>query len=73
MSSIPRERAETASSTQAAAESTPIAASEASQSTFAPVVNKVTSASPMLRWVLIAAVAVSVLAIVAYLFLLGGG
>jgi type II secretory pathway pseudopilin PulG len=72
MSSIPRERSETTQAAQLAPESAQPVAPETNQSTFSPVVNKVASASPVLRWVLIGAVAVSVLAIVAYLFLLGG-
>ncbi len=72
MSNVPRDRAESASQILAAAESASSVMPEAAQSSpLSPVVNKVTSSS-LLLWVLVAAVAVSVIAIAAYLFLLGG-
>jgi Double zinc ribbon len=74
MSSIPRDQQEQGEQEQAnfapASDFRPDPSQAASP--LAPVVNKVTSTSPLLRIVLLGAVLVSVLAIIAYVFLLGG-
>jgi hypothetical protein len=74
MSSIPRQHQEQGEQEQTnfapASDFRPDPSQAASP--LAPVVNKVTSASPLMRIVLLGAVLVSVLAIIAYIFLLGG-
>jgi hypothetical protein len=74
MSSIPRQQQEQGEQDQANFAPAPDFRPDPSQaaSPLAPVVNKVTSVSPLLRIVLLGAVLVSVLAFIAYVFLLGG-
>ncbi|MFL5758421.1 MAG: hypothetical protein ACJ789_01710 [Thermomicrobiales bacterium] len=74
MSSVPRDKVDAPKREQASLEPTPLVQPDAPQSIshLAPVIDKVTSASPLVRWVVVAAILVSILSIGAYIFLVGG-